>query len=171
MKFPACVSALLLSGLLFSCAIAPTWSSEPESNFGFILEFGPCNVDKLDTFAGEFTQDRVVEPPITIPLELTGKQMKVIYEKIVAIGIDEYPEEFKIPKPLFGDYVLLSTGYYYSIQITNGEMKKSIRWVDNVAQPVSEKADRLRDFFQAIVEMIQAHPAYLQLPETKFGCV
>ncbi len=162
----------MVSGLMIACGpIAPTWSLQPESNFGFILEFGPCNVDKLDTFAGEFTQDRVVEPPITIPLVLTDEQMTMIYEKMVEIKIDHYPEEFKISKPLFGEYVLLSTGYYYSIQIENGDLETSTRWVDNVVQPTSEKADRLRDFFQVIIEMIQGYPAYLQLPKTNFGCI
>jgi len=128
-------------------------------------------VDKLDAFAGEFTQDRVVEPPITIPLTLTDEQMEIIYQKMVEIKIDQYPKEFKISKPLFGEYVLLSTAYYYSIQIENSDLNISTRWVDNVVQPASEKADRLRAFFQAIIEMIKGHPNYIQFPETSFGCI
>jgi hypothetical protein len=171
MKVPVFVSATLLSGLLVSCAIASTWSSQPESNFGFVFEFGPCNVDKLDTFAGEFTQDRVVEPPITIPLKLTDEQMGMIYEVMVAIRIESYPEEYKIKKPLIGDFVHIAPSYYYSIQVVNGGFESSTRWVDDVVQPASEKADRLRDFFHLIIGMIKSHPNYEQLPETEFGCV
>lgn len=128
-------------------------------------------MDKLDTFVGEFTQDRVVEPPITIPLELTDEQVRIIYEKMVEIKIEQYPEEFVISKPLFGEYVVIAPAYYYSIHIENGDLKTSTRWVDNVVQPTPEKADRLRDFFQLIIRMIEAHPNYNQLPKTNFGCI
>ena len=128
-------------------------------------------MDKLDTFAGEFTQDRVVEPPITIPLVFTDDQMTMIFEKIVEIKIDEYPEEFSIPKPLVGDYAEIAPAYYYSIQVENGDLKTSTRWVDNIVQPTSEKADRLRELFNMIIGMIEAHPNYIQLPEVNFGCV
>ena len=170
MKIDARWLILFLSGFLVSCNSA-AMPPQPESNFGFVFEFGPCNIDKLDTYAGEFTQDRVVEPPITIPLDLTDGQMTIIYEKMVEIKIDTYPEEFTISKPLFGEYILLSTSFFYSIQIENGDRKISTRWVDNVVQPASEKADRLRDFFHMIVEMIKSAPSYMQLPETEFGCI
>jgi len=172
MKLVEGVATFFLFGLLASCSPgASNLSPRPESNFGFIFENGPCNVDKLNTFAGEFTQDRVVDPPITIPLALTDGQMKIIYEKMVEIKMDQYPEEFKISKPLFGDYAEIAPAYYYSIQIENGKLKTSTRWVDNIVQPTSEKADRLRELFNMIIGMVETHPNYIQLPEVNFGCV
>jgi hypothetical protein len=84
---------LLEASLLFACNSA-AWPDQPESNFGFVLEFGSCNMDKLDTFKREFTQDRVVEPSITIALGLSDEQMTMIYEKMVEIDLARYPEVF-----------------------------------------------------------------------------
>jgi len=161
---------LLQAGLLFACNSA-AWQAEPESNFGFVLEFGPCSIDKLDTFKGEFTQDRVVEPSITIPLELSDEQMTLIYSKMFEINLARYPEVFEVPKPLIGEVVMISSPYNYDLIVQNGESRISIRWTDNMVQPTTPKADRLRELFRLIIQMVQEHPGYQQLPQVNFGCI
>ena len=161
---------LLQASLLFACSPA-AWPVQPEPNFGFVLEFGPCSIDKLDTFKGEFTQDRVVEHPITIPMELTDEQMAMIYGKMIEINITGYPEVFQVPKPLMGEVVMLSSPYNYDLTVENGESKTSIRWTDNIVQPTTPNADRLRELFRLIIQMVQEHPGYQGLPEVKFGCI
>ena len=136
-----------------------------------MLEFGSCSIDELDTFTGEFTQERVVEPSITIPLQLSDEQMTTIYEKMIAINLARYPEVFEVPRPLIGDVVMLSSPYNYALMVRNGESKISIRWTDNMVQPTTAKADRLRELFGLIIQMVQEDPGYQQLPEVKFGCV
>jgi hypothetical protein len=160
------VSMSLLSG----CA-SPAWPAKPEANFGFVLEFGSCSIDKLDTFTGEFTQDRVNEPDLTIPLELSTDQMQMTYEGMVEIDLASYPEEFKVPEPLFGEVVRTSSPFYYALQLENGSIKISIRWLDDLVEPTTPKADRLREWFDMIINMIYDHSAYQQLPKVNFGCI
>jgi hypothetical protein len=161
---------LLQAGLLFSCHPA-TWPAQPEPNFGFVFEFGACSMDKLDTFKGEFIQERVVEPSITIPLQLSNGQMTMIYQKMVDIRLADYPEVFKVPKPLIGEVVMISSPYNYDLTVENGASKTSIRWADDIVQPTTAKADRLRELFRLIIQIVQEHPGYQQLPEVKFGCI
>ena len=160
---------LLQASLLFACN--PAWPAQPETNFGFVLEFGSCSIDKLDTFKGEFTQDRVVEPSITIPLRLSDEQKAMIYGKMLEINLARYPEVFEIPKPLVGELVMISSPYNYALMVQNGELKTSIRWTDNIVQPTTPKADQLRELFRLIIQMVQENPGYQQLPEVKFGCI
>ena len=168
----SCVTIFLLlqANLLFACNPA-AWQDQPEPNFGFVLEFGRCSLNKLDTFKGEFTQDRVVEPSITIPLQLSDEQMTMIYGKMVEINVARYPEVFAVPKPLIGEVVMISSPYNYDLLVENGESRTSIRWTDNIVQPTTPKADRLRELFRLIIQMVQEHPGYQGLPEVKFGCI
>lgn len=162
---------LLLQASLLSACNSTAWPAQPEPNFGFVLEFGPCSMDKLNTFKGEFTQDRVVEPSITIPLQLSGEQMAMIYEKMAEIDLAYYPEVFEVPKPLIGEVVMISSPYNYDLMVQNGESRISIRWTDNIVQPTTAKADRLRELFKLIIQMVQEYPDYQQLPEVNFGCI
>jgi hypothetical protein len=161
---------LIQASLLFACNSA-AWPAEPESNFGFVLEFGSCSIDKLDTFNGEFTQDRVVEPPIAIPLELSDEQRRMIYRMMVEINLANYPEVFEVQKPLIGEVVMISSPYNYDLIVQNGESEISIRWTDNMVQPTTAKADRLRAMFRLIIQMVHEDPGYQQLPEVSFGCI
>ena len=160
---------LLQANLLFACNSA--WPAQPEPNFGFVFEFGSCSMDKLDTFKGEFTQDRVVEPSITIALGLSAEQKAMIYEKIVEIDLGRYPEVFAIPKPLIGEVVMISSPYNYGLTVENGESRTSIRWTDDIVQPTTPKADQLRELFRLIIQMVREDPGYQQLPEVNFGCI
>ena len=163
------VLLLLQASLLVACHSA--WPAQPEPNFGFVLEFGSCSIDKLDTFKGEFTQDRVVEPSVTIPLQLSNDQMIIIHEKMVEIDLVQYPEEFEIRKPLIGEVVMISSPYNYDLMVENGKSKTSVRWTDDIVQPTTAKADRLRELFRLIIQMVQEDPGYQQLPEVNFGCI
>jgi hypothetical protein len=164
-------SVMLFVQLCLLSACHPAWPAGQESNFGFVLEFGPCSMDKLDTFKGEFIQDRVVEPSITIPLKLSNEQIAAIYEKMVEINVASYPEVFEVRKPLLGEVVMIASPYNYDLMVENGESKTSIRWTDNIVQPTNAKADQLRELFRLIIQMVQEHPSYQGLPEVKFGCI
>jgi hypothetical protein len=160
----------LQASLLFACTSA-AWPPQPETNFGFVFEFGSCSIDKLDTFKGEFTQDRVVEPSITIPLELSNEQMARIHGKMIEVDVARYPEVFEVPQPLLGEVVMISSPYNYVLTIENGEARISIRWTDNIVQPTTRRADQLRELFQLMIQMVREHPGYQQLPEVNFGCI
>lgn len=170
MKLITSIFLLLPAWLLFACG-STTWPVTPASDFGFVLEFGSCNMDKLDTFRGEFTQDRVTEPSITISLRLSDEQMAMVYAKMLEINVASYPEVFEVPKPLVGEVVMISSPYNYALMVHNGESSISIRWTDDIVQPTTPRADRLRELFQLIIQIVREHPDYQQLPEVNFGCI
>ena len=170
LKLSLPVLVFIQISLLSGCA-SPAWPAQPEANFGFVVEFGSCGVNKLDTFKGEFTQDRVNEPDLTIPMTLSIHQMQLIYEGMVAIDLASYPEVFAVPKPLFGELIRISSPFYYALRLENGGTKISINWLDDLVKPTTQKADRLRGWFDLIIKMVAAHPAYKQLPELNFGCI
>ena len=161
---------LLQASLLFACNFAG-WPAQPQPNFGFVFEFGSCSMDKLDTFKGEFTQDRVVEPSITIALVLSDEQMTKIYGKMVEIDLERYPDVFAVPKPLIGEVVMISSPYNYALMVENGESRTSIRWTDNIVQPTTPKADQLRELLRLMIQMVENDSGYQQLPEVNFGCI
>lgn len=160
---------LLQMSLLFACQSA--WPTQPEPNFGLVFEFGTCAIDKLDTFTGEFTQERVDESDITIPLQLSGGQMSIIYEKMVEIDLMSYPEVFEVSKPLWGEVMMISSPYNYVLTVQNGKFEVLIRWTDNIVRPTIAKADQLRELFRLIIQMVHEHPDYQQLPDVNFGCI
>ena len=155
-----------------STPIAPTLSSsaQPESNFGFVLEYGACYTNVLDTFKGEFTQDRVVEPSITILLQLTSQQMLNIFQKMDEIHLAEYPELFAIPTQDDEPVGIVTPSVRYLLQVRNGATQSTVRWNDEIVQPTSWEADQLRELLQMIIHMIRESPSFRQLPELKFGC-
>ena len=95
----------------------------------------------------------------------------MIYEKMAEINIAGYPEVFEVPKPLMEKVVMLSSPYNYDLMVENGESKTSIRWTDDMVQPTTRNADRLRELFRLIIQMVQEHPGYQGLPDVRFGCI
>ena len=95
----------------------------------------------------------------------------MIYEKMLDIDLARYPKVFEVPKPLFGEVVMISSPSNYALTVENGASRTSIRWTDDIVQPTTAKADRLRGLFQLIIHMVQDDPGYQQLPEVKFGCI
>jgi hypothetical protein len=158
------IAIFLIAGCNPPLSTPPTWPAQPEPNFGV------CSTDRLDTFKGEFTQDRVVESSITIPLRLSAEQMMTIYQKMVEINLTQYPEMFAIPTPPSGEVAMVVPAWHYTLSVENGESKKMIRWTDEIVQPTTPEADRLRELFQIIVNMVHEHPEFMQLPELNFGC-
>ena len=142
-------------------------SKYPETNFAFRFEFGSCDNDVLDTFAGTFTKDMIVEPAITIPLELSEEQMVAIYQKMEQIDFFDYPAVFTIPKP----EGMQSPAMQYYIEVRNGNVTKTVRWDGEYFSKSDRQANNLEDLFYMIMKMIWEHPDYLQLPELKAGCV
>ena len=148
----------------------PTWPAQPEPNFGFVFEFGICSTDRLDAFKGEFTQDRVVEPSVAIHLRLSDEQMMTVYQKMLKINLTQYPETFAVPTPFSGEVAMITPAWHYTLSVENGESKKLIRWTDEIVQPTTTEAERLRELFQMIVNMVREHPDFKRLPELNFGC-
>jgi hypothetical protein len=143
----------------------------PASNFGFTFEFGSCNVDVLDTFGGTFTRDMIVENDITVPLALTYAQMRTIYQMMVEIGLFDYPEVFTIPTPENETIGTVTPAMEFRITVINGDLTKKLYWKDEIIDPTTPEADKLRTFFWLIIQMIQENPIYQELPEPAAVCM
>lgn len=75
-----------------------TTPTEPASDFALIFEYGDdCGANRLDTFRGDFTQERITEPSITLPITITFSDKISIYQKMVAINFFSYPAFYAIP--------------------------------------------------------------------------
>lgn len=160
---------LLLSSMLAACT--KPLPDEPSSNFDFVFGYGACFTDILNTSEGTFTQDMLNEPDAMITLQLSAAQLTTIYQKMVEIGFFRYPEVFSIPTPPNGVVGIITPAMEYDITVRNGEITKSLSWVDEITDPNTLEADQLRDLFQLIMKMIQEHPNFQKLPERKEGCV
>jgi len=112
----------------------------------------------------------LVEPDVTIPLHLSDTQKAAIYQKMVEIEFFDYPDAFSIPTPKNGTVGILTPATLYRITVRNGELTKSLSWLDEIFAPTTPKADHLRELFQLILKMIEEHPDYKKLPERKAGC-
>ena len=49
----------------------------------------------LDTIAGTFTKDMIVDPSITTDLRLSPAELESIRERMVAIGIEDHPADYQ----------------------------------------------------------------------------
>jgi hypothetical protein len=172
--FALAIALQLACGALGSAA-APTagkgYPPEPGSDFGFRLESGACFTDVLDTFKGTFTKDLISDPPITIPLRLSGAQMQAVYAKMMEIAFFDYPDVFAIPTPRFNQPWLIQTpAERYHIVVRSGGTTKTLDWKDEIVKPSSLEADNLRALFKMIEAMISGSPEYKQLPARSGGC-
>jgi hypothetical protein len=143
----------------------------PASNFGFTFEFGSCNVDVLDTFGGTFTRDMMVENDITVPLALTDAQMRTIYRMMVEIGFFDYPAVFAIPTPKNEAIGIATPAMAFKITVINGDITKTLSWKDEIIDPTTPEADKLRTLLWLIIGMIQENPVYQELPDPTVVCM
>lgn len=149
----------------------PTPAPYPEQNFAIKFEFGSCNRDILDTFTGTFTKDMIVDTAITIPFEISDSQKIAIYLKMLEIDFFDYPEVFAIqtsPDDVVG---IVTPAMKYRITVHNGDLTKTLYWVDEIVEPTTPEAENLRSLFGLIIKIAQNNPEYQQLPQPKAGCV
>jgi hypothetical protein len=163
---------LSLTGLCACHSPDPgTTPLNPAPNFAFTFEYGSCNRDIIDTFKETFTKDMIVEPAVTIPFILTNDQKNEIYREMVEINLWDYPEHFSIPIPGGAIVGIVTPAMEYRITVRNGELTKTIYWLDEITEPTTPQAEQLRSFFMRMIEMIQNSPEYKQLPELTAGCL
>lgn len=55
--------------------------------------------NELNTFNGNYTKDMVVDPPVTVNLTLSEKEMNTIHDKMAEINFFDYPDEFTVSVP------------------------------------------------------------------------
>ena len=63
-------------------------------DFGFVLGYGVGGSDEIDTFAYTFTRDMGHELPMSTGIAFSPTELDELYQRLVEMGIDEYPREF-----------------------------------------------------------------------------
>lgn len=132
-----------------------------------VFKYGISGKNVLNTFEGTYTKDMVVDPSITICLELTAGELDTIYSKMLQIDFFNYPDTFHVP--LVSDTVAVVTPhstYYFDVE--SGQRRKEIFWEDELLNADTD-AEKLRELIHLIVNTIHSREAYKNLPEPRGG--
>ena len=178
------ISVILAAGLASACgapepsATAPSlptrvYAPEPEANFGLYLTYGACLAETLDTFQGTFSRSMCPpDPPVTVSFALSAEEMRTIYAEMVKIDIFGYPDQFSVVVPEGAVVCQVTPSESYHLKVRNGGVEKDLYWTDDIVDPTTQEADRLRAFLKMVIEMIHGHPELKLVPEPSgCGCV
>lgn len=148
-------------------------NSEPKSisgemKFNLIFKYGVGAKNELNTFAGTYTKDMIINPPITTNLSLSKEEMDTIYKKIFEINFFDYPERFitTIPPGEGVGMVTPNSSYYFKVE--HGSRVKELEWEDNITNK-DEKADKMRELIKVIRDIVESKKEYKKLPPPKGG--
>ncbi len=150
--------------LLSAC----TSTSSPTPINNFIFQYGVGARNELDTFAGTFTKDMILDPSITVKLTLTSEEMTRIWQKMEEIDFLHYPDNFSVIVPPGSNTAMVTphSSYYFKVQYSNGT--KELRWDDAIQNP-DPQASKLRELIQLIQKIIESKDEYKRLPTPKGG--
>jgi hypothetical protein len=167
-KMHACCKILIF--VLFTTTSCGLFSPEHEttqSDFNTIFKYGVGARNVLDTYAGTYTKDLVLDPPVTTELSLTHDEKNRIYQKMVDINFFEYPDTFSIAvdNEEAGFFTPFST-YYFKVEYN--KTTKELVWEDKVFAE-DEQADKLRELINLIREIVESKEAYKKLPPPTGG--
>jgi hypothetical protein len=139
--------------MLVACG-TPVATSSPcpsqQSNFAIRFEYGSCDANVLDTFNGTYTRDMIIEPKITIALQLSDSQVVAIYQKMIEIRFFDYPGIFSIPTPKNGLVRIVMPATQDCITVRNGELNKSLFWLDEIVDPKCLRQTNCESFFNLL---------------------
>ena len=133
-------------------------------DFGFVFRYGvlsPRNV--FDTFAGTFTKDMILDSDATTDLRLSQQELEEIYRRLVDIGIEGYPADFRPPDT--GSSIRSADGMelQYRFRLKTAGREFTLDWNDEYFSATPE-ATALRKLFEDIRAMIEARDEYQKLP-------
>lgn len=139
--------------------------AEMPADFGFVLTYTPLGRSVIDTFSGTFTKDLIRNPEgetITMPLELSSKELTTIYRALAGLDLAVYSAEYRPPQAWSDP---LNT-YYFRFRV--GGEEKEIYWEDRT-DTSSPDAVALRTLFKQIRAMVETKPEYKALPPAVGG--
>lgn len=149
----------------------PTRVAMSAPAFGLIFAYGSCVTFTLDTFAGTLTRDIGSQgPPVAVPLVLTGEELERIRAAMLAIDFFGYPEHFAVSVPAGQTTVMVIPSMSYHFEVRDNGREKAVDWRDDIVQPTSAEADRLRELIQLITGIVAAKPESTMFPALTFGC-
>lgn len=144
-------------------------SRQPPPNFDFVFSYGSCITVQVDTFQDRLT--RVVEQEREIiPFSLNGREKAMIYSKMLEIGFFAFPEHFSIPTPESGTMGVVTPADTYGFRVRSGATTKEPHWTDEIVDPNTPEADKLRQLVKLMERIIAAQPEMKKLRELNVGC-
>jgi hypothetical protein len=149
------------------------YAPEPEANFALYFSYGACLGETLDTFQGTFSRSMCPpDPPVSISFALTAEEMRTIYLEMAKIDFFGYPDQFRVAVPEGAVFGQVTPSESYHLKVRNGEAEKDLYWTDDIFDPTTQEADRLRAFLRLVIDVIHGHPELEQVPgPSGCGCV
>jgi hypothetical protein len=138
--------------LIAACNVAP-------SKVTVVFFFGVEARNVLDTQEGTFTKDMVMDPPVTVPLQLTPEELTRIAQKARSTGFFAQPRH--IEKSDCGRISFPESSF--CLRIRSGHHDHTVSWT-STCEP-----DSLKDLREMIVSLITSKEAYKRLPRPRGG--
>jgi hypothetical protein len=129
------------------------------ADFNFIFKYGIGAKNELNTFNQTYAKDMIMDPPATLGFKLTDNEIAGIYKKmndLKVFGINEASTEKNVA-------VTPCPGYYLKVQI--GSLIKELSW-DGCHGKINDKLQQFADY---IIRIIEAKEEYKNLPAPKGG--
>ncbi len=129
------------------------------ANFNLIFKYGVGAKNELNTFDQTYTKDMVMDPPVTIKFKLSDSELAGLYQNINDLKL------FDIGKPTEGNIpvVIPCSSYYLKVQIDSDQ--KELSW-DGCKGTIN---DKLQQFTEYIISIIESKEDYKKLPTPKGG--
>lgn len=173
LKLITIFSALLIIFIsIFGCASVqqPTDDTKYKSDFNFIFRYGVTMRNELNTFAGTYVKDMVMDPPVITKLCLSEEEGNTIYQKMAEIDFFDYPDQFVVQVPLGQSRGWVTPCCIYYFKVECDSKVKELWWGDCITNK-DEKVDKLRELIKLIISIIESKEEYKRLPPAKGGYI
>jgi hypothetical protein len=130
------------------------------TTFNLIFRYGVGAKNELNTFEQTYTRDMVMDPPVTIKLKLSDSELNSIFQRINDLKLFDESAE---PVEGNGFGGIPCSNYYLKVQIDSAQ--KELSW-DNCREKIS---DKLQEFTNYIIQIIESKEEYKKLPTPKGG--
>jgi len=152
------VVVLAITGFFILKQINFPLKSAP-ANFNLIFRYGIGAKNELNTFSQTYTKDMIMDPLVTVDFKLTDKELEDIYQKMNDLKLFDKKEE-----PAKENMDVTPCSSYY-LKIQSGSDQKELSWSDCYGKI----SDKLQQFTDYIIKIIESKEEYKALPKSKGG--
>lgn len=133
--------------------------ADKPKTFNFIFRYGPGRANELNTFKQTYTKDLIMDGTVTTKLRLSDSELWAIYQKIIDLNLFDGKID-----PVDKRIILIpSSDYYLKVQIDSEQ--KELSWTNKHGKI----NDRLQQFTDYVISIIQSKDEYKRLPAAKGG--
>lgn len=128
------------------------------ADFNLVFRYGVGAKNELNTFDGTYTKDLVMDPPVTVDFKLTEEEIADIYKKMTDLEVFEITNTAEE-----GMFVTPCSSYYLKVQ--QNSVQKEMSW-DGCSGKIN---DKLREFTDYVISIIESKDEYQELPDATGG--